>query len=85
MLREARHQPYDIVVVNNGGGEEHELEVELVNCVGFAICVFTAFVLLCLEALCRFQIGTAEAQQTFFGQNVFDGGGIIFGEVGVLV
>ena len=84
--RELGDQPHDVVVVDDGGGEEDELEVELVD-VGWSP-ARRRLPLPCwlLEALGGFQIDAAEAAQV-----VLRAGSarwrlaLLVGEVGVLV
>ena len=83
LIREAGDEAHDVVVINDGGGEEHELEVLLIDGAGTGFVV--AFALLGFEALGGFQVGTTEAELSFLRQNFLDGGGVFLGEVGVLV
>ncbi len=83
LLGEAGDEPHDVVVVNDGGGEEDELEIELVHAPALGLSV--AFALLGLEALGGLQIGATEAEQVVLGQDLLDGGCVVVGEVGVLV
>ncbi|SMH65925.1 protein of unknown function [Acidithiobacillus ferrivorans] len=82
--REAGHQLHDVVVVDDGGGEEDELEVELFRrAVGAGFVV--GLVLLRAQLLGGVQILTLEAAQGFFGQHLLDAGFVFPSEVGVLV
>ena len=86
LLREAGHQTQDVVIVDDGGGEEHELEVEFIGRAGVCALAFLAgLVLLRLEALGRFQVHAAKGLQVFAGQDVLDGSSVVAGQIGVLV
>gem|GEM_PF-3150498 len=82
LLGEAGDQAHDVVVINDCGGEEDELEIQLVHVRAGLV---GALALLGFEALGGFQILSPEAELIFFWQDVFDGGGVVVGEVGVLV
>ena len=85
LLGEAGDKPHDVVVIDDGGGEEHELEIHLINVPAGRITFLATFVLLGFELLGGLQILTTEAEQVFLRQYVLDGGGVFLREVGVLV
>ena len=72
--RELGDEAHDVVVINDGGGEEHELEIKLFHGVVGAIArlVFASrLALLVFELLGRFQILAFDAAQCFrCGENI---------------
>lgn len=82
LLGVAGDELHDVVVINGGGGEEDEFEVELVEggAAGAA-----GFVALIAEALGGFEVGAAELAELVAGEDGFDFLFLEGGEVGVLV
>ena len=76
-------QLHDVVVVDDGGGEEDELEVELLDLGSSGR--LRRLVLLLLQPLGRFQILAAEGAQVVLGEDLLDLLALLVGEVGVLV
>jgi len=58
LRRHPGDEAHDVVVVDEAGGEQHELEIELLY---FSWCLLTFFRLLLFQALGGFEIGAAEA------------------------
>ena len=83
LLRVAGEQGHDVVVIDDGGSEEDELEVELLH--HGAERFVAAFALLFLQALSGLEINAAEGVKIVPGQNLLDGLFLFFGEVGVLI
>ena len=78
-------QLHDVVVVDDGGGEEDELEVELVDLGVGRLAVLSGRALLLLEALGGFEVDAAEGAEVVLGQGLLDLLPLLVGEVGVLV
>lgn len=66
-FRELGNEAHDAVVINDGGGEEDELEVELIHGIGSAGFA-AALALLLSELFGGFQILAFEAEQVPFGR-----------------
>ena len=85
LLGEAGDEGYNVVVIDDGGGEEHELEVDLGHGIVGVFFAARAFALLIFEFLGGFQILAFPAAQTVVRQHLLDGDFVFLGEVGVLV
>jgi len=82
LLRVAGDEGHNVVVVDDGGGKQHELEIKLLHS---SWCIAAAFFLLFFQALGCLQIDALEALQMLLGQYLLDGLGVFRREVGVLV
>ena len=80
-----RHQLHDVVVVDDGGGEEHELEIELVDIGAGRLAVRSGHALPLFQAPGGFEIGAAEGAEVILGEGLFDLLPLLVGEVGILV
>ena len=78
-------QLHDVVVVDDGGGEENELEVELVDLEVGWLAVPAGRALLLFQALGGFEIGAAEGAEVVLGEGLLNLLNLLVGEVGVLV
>ena len=78
-------QLHDVVVVDDGGGEEDELEVELVDLGTGRLAVPAGRALLLLEPLGGFEVNAAEGAEVVFGEDLLDLLALRVGEVGVLI
>ena len=73
-------QAHDVVIVNDRGGEENELEVKLVN-----LGVPASRALLLPETPGGFEVGALEGSEVVLGKDLLDLLALRLGEVGVLV
>ena len=78
-------QLHDVVIVDQGGGEENELEVELVDLGIGRLAIPTGPALLLFQPLGGFEIDAAEGAEVVLGEDLFDLSALLIGEVGVLV
>ena len=65
-------QLYDVVVVDDGGGEEDELEVELVELKVGRLAVPAERALLLFQALGGFEVGAAEGAEVVLGEDLLN-------------
>ena len=65
-------QLHDVVVVDDGGGEEDELEVELVDLGVGRLAVLAGLALLLLEPLGGFEVDAAEGAEVVLGEGLLD-------------
>ena len=77
-------QLHDVVVVDDGGGEEDELKVELVD-LGVGRLAVPAGALLLLKSLGGFEVDAAEGPEIVLRESLLDLHPLLVGEVGVLV
>ena len=78
-------QLHDVVVVDDGGGEEDELEVELVDVGVGRLAVNSGLALLLLQTLSGFEVGAAEGAVVVLGEGLLDLLPLLVRKVGVLV
>ena len=78
-------QLHDVVVVDDGGSEEDELEVELVDLGLRRLAVLSRRALLLFETLGGFEVDAAEGAKVVLGKGLLDLCRLLVGEVGVLV
>ena len=74
-------QLHDVVVVDDGGGEEDEFEFELVG----RLVVTAGRALLLFQALGGFEVDAAEGAEVVLGEDLANLLALLVGEVGVLV
>ena len=77
-------QLHDVVVVDDGGGKEDELEVELVDLGTGRLAVPAGRTLLLSQALGGFKVNAAEGAEVVFGEDLLNLLALRVGEVGVL-
>ena len=65
-------QPHDVVVVDDGGGEEDELEVELVDLEVGRLAVPAGRALLLFQTPGGFEVGAAEGAEVVLGEGLLN-------------
>ena len=78
-------QFHDVVVVDNGRGEENELEFELVNIGVGRLAIPAGRALLLFQALGGIKVGAAEGAEVVLGEGLLNLLALLVGEVGVLI